>query len=183
MSLIGNTLLNEIVNELGIQSPRQVLRLLEQNIRTALKQDLNTNNDGMDFSICFIKNLEDNKILLRFAGAKQSCYYFDEKGELVVLRGTRRSIGGKNYTNSPAPFEEHEVILPKGTCIYMFTDGFIDQNGRTQRRFGSKRLLEIITANKHLSMARQKEEVLATFNEYRGTADQRDDITLLGIKV
>jgi hypothetical protein len=65
--MIGNTLLNQIVNERGITRPAEVLNQLHDEIRQALKQDDEDakNRDGMDIVLCV---LHRNINVLEFAG-------------------------------------------------------------------------------------------------------------------
>jgi len=52
MSMIGNTLLNEIVNEKNIFRPCEILNRLNEGIIQALHQESRTQDDGMDISVC-----------------------------------------------------------------------------------------------------------------------------------
>ena len=54
MSMIGNSLLNEIVNEKGITQPAEVLQQLKLAVIKSLKQtgEAGTQKDGMDIALC-----------------------------------------------------------------------------------------------------------------------------------
>jgi serine phosphatase RsbU (regulator of sigma subunit)/streptogramin lyase len=186
MSLIGHTLLSDIVATVGLHAPEALLPTLEAALREALKQEQTGNADGMDIALCVVAPLEGGYKRLSFAGAKQSCYYAcPGDTALRQFKGTRRSLGGKTY-DLPAQQQEFELFeaeVPEGTVVYLFTDGVIDQNGRTQRRYGTKRLLASIEACLHLPLARQMEEIAAPYNAYRQLAEQRDDISLLLVKL
>ncbi|MCH8318738.1 MAG: hypothetical protein IIA88_09640, partial [Bacteroidetes bacterium] len=70
MSMIGNTLLNDIVNVKNIISPAPILNELHTGIKTSLHQDEKDtiSPDGMDISLCSI-DMKKNEI--QFAGAIQ----------------------------------------------------------------------------------------------------------------
>ncbi|HLC82304.1 MAG TPA: SpoIIE family protein phosphatase, partial [Bacteroidia bacterium] len=73
MSLIGNTLLNEIVNEKEIIDPSLILKRLHTEIVKALHQnsDRVQSKDGMEMSLCVI----DNKAkVIEYAGAMNPLY-------------------------------------------------------------------------------------------------------------
>ncbi|MBC7864340.1 MAG: tetratricopeptide repeat protein, partial [Bacteroidia bacterium] len=127
MSMLGVSLLNEIVNEKGIDNPAEILDLLRTRVITALKQEdlLNKNKDGMDISLLKI-NKEKNEITFSSAVNK---ILFWSAGELKIIRGDKQPIGlsaGKSIK-----FTNHVFPYKKGDLIYMMTDGFADQFGGT----------------------------------------------------
>ncbi len=68
MSMIGNNILNQIVNEKGITSPDEILNLLHKEIRKTLNQEeQNETKDGMDISLITF-NTETE---IEFAGAQR----------------------------------------------------------------------------------------------------------------
>ncbi len=183
MSLIGYRLLNEIVKVKGIRKPNQILDNLNKMVKKSLRQEKNRNNDGMDVCICSFERI-DNNTLVEFAGAKRPLYYYKKnKQELNYIKGARRSIGGTQVHRNLEEFANSEIILEKGDCVYLSTDGIIDQPAPSRIRFGSVRFRNIIdeVANEPLDV--QKMTIETTLENYRQTAEQRDDITLLGIKV
>ncbi len=73
MSMIGNSLLNEIVLEKKVVEPAKILSLLNEKIVESLRQEETENNDGMD--VCFISiDLKTKEIT--FSGAKTTFIYF-----------------------------------------------------------------------------------------------------------
>jgi len=57
MSMIGNTLLNEIVNEKKVYDPAEILEHLQKGVVNSLHQSdekIDSQDDGMDISICAI---------------------------------------------------------------------------------------------------------------------------------
>ena len=68
MSMIGNNILNQIVNEKGITSPAEILNNLHREIRKTLKQEIqNETKDGMDAAIITFNNETE----IEFAGAQR----------------------------------------------------------------------------------------------------------------
>jgi predicted ATPase/serine phosphatase RsbU (regulator of sigma subunit)/predicted Ser/Thr protein kinase len=181
MSMIANTLLDEIVNQKEITAPDQILEALHKGVRIALNQEVSNNNDGMDMGLCLIERKGDNT-LVSFAGAKNPLYYV-QQGEINLIEGDRRSIGGENNKNVN-PFTVHRLTLQKGDTFYLSTDGYIDQAGGLKRiAFTKKRLMDYIKENWQRTMAIQKVIFLNVLQEHQQGVTQRDDITLLGFKV
>ncbi len=179
MSMIGNNILNQIVNEKGVTSPDEVLYQLNYEIKKALKQNgTNETKDGMDIAlVCFDS---DNKIT--FSGAQRPLWIV-KNNEMEEIKANKYSIGGiQNEENKL--FEKHTITLTKNDSIFLFTDGFVDQFGGNEgKKFMSKRLKEILLANHHKSMKEQYAILENTLNDWRGNLEQVDDVLVIGIKV
>src|SRR5690606_9988777 len=92
MSMIGNTLLNQIVNELHIYEPEAILNRLDYEIIQTLKQyeEHNKQEDGMDISLVRYSK-KQNEIV--FAGAGQKLVVI-ENNEYQTYATSPFSIGG-----------------------------------------------------------------------------------------
>ncbi|MCP4215024.1 MAG: SpoIIE family protein phosphatase [bacterium] len=95
------------------------------------------------------------------------------------IKGDRKSIGGKQNNRM---FSRHEIPLDTEKTIYLTSDGFVDQNDEENRKFSSRRFKQLLEANAHLDMPAQKEALLEELKSHRGKDEQRDDITILGIR-
>lgn len=184
MSLIGTSLLNEIIMEKSVTDPGIALNLLSEKVMKALHQneDRVSAQDGMDIALAVIDEKAD---LLMFAGANNSLYYTNIAGELHEIKGDRQPIGF--YVDKHQPFRVHTVSLADVTNIYMFTDGYADQfcgNAGTQfgKKFKYSRLKTTLGNVQNLNTLQQKEYLQRTFEEWKGNMFQVDDVMVLGIK-
>jgi serine phosphatase RsbU (regulator of sigma subunit)/uncharacterized protein HemY len=183
MSLIGYRSLNEIVIEKKIHSPAEILSRLDHSIRTALKQEANLLMDGMDLSICLIEK-KDNQSKVVFSGAKRPLIYFKHQAiETILLKGIQRGIGGILKSQIGLPFINVELILNSGDMLYLFTDGLVDQNDKSRKKFGLHNLMNILQSIGNLPVDDQYNTILDYLNDHMNNCDQRDDITLVGIKI
>jgi serine phosphatase RsbU (regulator of sigma subunit) len=183
MSMIGNTLLNETINEKHIFDPARVITLLHQKIRSDLRQAETNNSDGMDMSLCVIEPLANDEFKLVFSGAKRPLYYVHQ-GEFNQLKADRFSIGGEVYEDERERiFTNKELILSKGDALYMMTDGFGDTPDDERRRFGSRNIKKMIKENVALPMQRQKTVFEDTLTKHQGSQEARDDVTMLGLRL
>ncbi len=183
MSMIGSRLLSEIVNDRQILETDQILEALHQGVWTTLKQDKTENNDGMDVCLCKIDISNENKIKVCFSGAKRPLFYIEEgETEMKQIKGTRRTIGGIRSKNSEA-FEKHTIVLDKGTMLYLTTDGLIDQNSPKRLRFGTPRFLKLLENIHSYDLTKQQTAIENELQSHQGTELQRDDITIMGIKL
>lgn len=187
MSMIGNTLMNKIVKEKQIHQPAQILEELDEEIKIALHQDISKNNDGMDVSLCLIEGLlEGNeKVRITFSGAKNKLF-FTQNGEIHKIKGTRRSIGGNisEKNDKSVLFEDHCIELEKGNYLYMGSDGFFDQPDERRKKFGMKKFVKILEDNQSLNLIGQRDKLLEELQNFNPQDHaQRDDITILGVRI
>jgi serine phosphatase RsbU (regulator of sigma subunit) len=178
--MIGNSHLNEIVIEKQVTDPAKILTLLNEKIIDSLRQNETENQDGMD--VCFISiNLDSN--LITFSGAKRPLYIYNGKtSEFDEIKGDRISIGGVKK-NANEEFNNHIIEVSKGDILYLSSDGLTDQNNSERKRFGRNKLKEIIINNVAEPMEVQKGIIEEALHEFQQDEEQRDDITLIGIKI
>lgn len=179
MSMIGNTLLNEIVNERKITSPGEIAKLLDQKIVHALHQHSESGQyDGMDISICCI---DKEKKEIHYTGAHHSMYIYDE--HLQKIKGDPYSIGGAQHLNSKK-FTSRTIAYKQSMRLYLLTDGYCDQSGGEERkRFTSRKFENLLEEIQSMNMMQQQLKLEATFDEWKGSTKQRDDVLVVGIAV
>jgi serine phosphatase RsbU (regulator of sigma subunit) len=185
MSMIGNTLLNEILNEKQIYECDGILNQLHTEVRAALKQDIahNTTNDGMDIALC---RIDLDTLELQYAGANRALYIFrqhTEGYEFIEVKPNKFSIGGFQ-AETTRQFNAHTIQLKQGDTFYMFSDGYADQfGGAKNKKFMVKRLQAELLAVQHLPLSEQKLLVAKMLNDWKGNAEQVDDILMIGVRV
>jgi serine phosphatase RsbU (regulator of sigma subunit) len=178
MSMLGVTMLNEIVNGKHILEPDQIIENLRQGIIKSLKQvaEEDSIKDGMDIAVCVV---DFDKNILWYAGANSPLYHV-RGGELTHYRADKMPVA-IHYRMEP--FTLHRIDLQKGDAFYIFSDGFADQfGGPNQKKFMSMQLRETLAAMSGMPMLKQGERLNEIFEEWRGDSPQIDDVTLIGVK-
>ncbi|WP_299459249.1 tetratricopeptide repeat protein [uncultured Microscilla sp.] len=203
MSMIGSRLLNEIVNEQGVTEADEILNLLHDKVRVALKQDETQTHDGMDMSLVVI---DKDKQIMQFAGAKNPLYMVqvpriagekwhdsssgkpeDSGLALQTVKGDIMSIGGFQIFDE-IKFKKTIInISPKkfeSTTFYMFSDGFQDQFGGIKgKKFMVKRFRKLLFEINNKPIDRQKQLLEETLNDWMDGHAQVDDILVMGIRL
>ena len=182
MSLVGNSLMRETIKNNKVFNPAEILTQLNLGIKTALKQESTGNNDGMDAAMARIQQTGDSTFNILFGGAKNPLVIVRSNGELDVVKGSRFSIGGAKLRKEKV-FEQQEFTLHSGDQIYLFSDGYADQNGPDREKFGRDNMLKLIQKNANLGLPDQQQYLEEALTSHMKNADQRDDITLIGIKL
>lgn len=182
MSMIGVRLLSYLVNEKNINLPSEILEQMNISVKLALQQKLSGNKDGMDISLIRLENTPDNKTKIIFSGAKQSLFIYSKKDNKInKIRGDIKTIGG--YFDDDIPFTNKKFTCEKGDIIYLLSDGIIDQNSVNGKKIGTSGFKNILSEIAELPLKEQKESIIEILNKHKKNTNQRDDITILGIKI
>jgi len=180
MSMIGSTLLQDIITRQRITKPSEVLKMLDRQIFSTLNQniELGVSNDGMDMVIC---EIDIKKRYIRFASAMRPVILVLD-GEPLYVKGNRCSVGGESVIEKY--FDDQEYYLNSGDSIYLFSDGLPDQFGGTDgKKMKIARLKKLIEDVNNLSLPGQKEVISKFYEEWKGDYDQVDDILMIGVRL
>lgn len=179
MTVIGNSLLNQIINENHIYNPAEILFELDDKLTETLKQqDEGNTNYGMDLAICKIDR-SNRKVV--FSGAKRPLYFVHD-GQLRDYKGDNMSIG--DMSGREKHFSEHEINYMPGDIFYLFSDGFADQFGvSVDKKYMSKRFRLLIQTIQKQSMEKQGQSLELEMNRWMGQNEQTDDMLVLGFRL
>jgi serine phosphatase RsbU (regulator of sigma subunit) len=182
MSVMGTTLLNQIVNVQGVVHPASILTLLNKEVKAILKQnntsDRSNREDGIEMGIVC---LDLNKRVMQFAGANRPLYYYNRKNQTIEsIKGDKKPVGGST-PGSNHLYLSHELYSKYTGPYYLTTDGIIDQfGGPDGRKFLNSRLLTTLNSIHALDFQEQHERIRQVFLDWKGYFEQVDDILLMG---
>ncbi|MDJ0835238.1 MAG: AAA family ATPase [Acidobacteriota bacterium] len=186
MSMIGNTLLNQIVKENGILEPNLILTMLSQGVRRVLHQEGDSvyAGDGMELALCRIRR---DMSSVTFAGARRPLFVTrpipgKDLQELLIYKGDRNPVGGRPRRKA-GDFSNHEIHLRGGETLYLTTDGFVDQPRKDGKKYGSRQFKALLSSLAASSMDAQKNKLISELTASRIHKWQRDDITIIGIRL
>ena len=183
MSMIGNTLLNEIIIKNKITDPAEILKTLNSEVVKTLKKEDSSDefdNEGMDISLCCI-DTKNNQA--KISCANQDVYYIQD-GILHTIEGQIFSIGRECKETKNLKFTTTIINLTNPTYIYMMSDGFQDQFGGTNnKKFQINQLKELIVKNHKASMPDQYKVFQNKLDNWKGDNELTDDILVVGFKL
>jgi len=178
MSMIGNNLLNKVVNEKAVTSPNKILTEIDAELRKTLKKEENVDSkDGMDVALLSFSGDTE----MEYAGANRPLWIIRD-GKLEETKATKISIGGDRF-GQQIEFVNHLVKLKKGDTVYIASDGFADQFNNNDKKLMTKRFKEILLGIQHLPMVEQEKYLDEFIDKWRGALEQTDDILVIGIRV
>ncbi|MBN2680896.1 MAG: tetratricopeptide repeat protein [Bacteroidales bacterium] len=193
MSMLGISLLNEIVNENNKNQPNEILNHLRRQVIASLAQSGNKQKlgDGMDISVCCINKKE---LKLQYAGANNPVYVIKKNNDLadinshciVELKPDKMPVG--SHIKQDIPFNCTEIKIEENDSVFLFTDGYVDQFGGQNKRLGGRKymhktfkaaLLEI----SELPFSKQEEIIAGNFYNWKSFYEQTDDVLVMGVKI
>lgn len=179
LSVVGNSLLTQIVNERKITDPGEILDSLHEEMVNMLNQRNTESTDGMDVSICSV-DLENLK--LRYAGANRPLWII-RNNELITFSPNKFPVGGLQISHEEN-FASHEFQLEKGDSFYLFSDGYADQfGGEAGKKLMTKKFKEILLSIQDKSMSDQREHLMTYLQGWKGEHEQVDDVLVIGAKM
>ena len=203
MSMLGVSFLNQIIRVEKNLTANKILNILRKNVIFALKQKglIAEQKDGMDMSLCIIDTVT-NKI--EFAGANNPLYIVTKQNSIDIKddsciklnEGLLPEDNGFNLFEVKADkmpiaiyakmdeFENKEIQLQKGDCIYMFSDGYADQFGGPKgKKFKYKPFKRLILGNSQMPMHEQSAILEKEFTDWHNGFEQIDDVVIVGIRI
>jgi len=181
MSIVGHNLLNKAVDEIKNTTASEVLNHINKGLSETLKQTSEDESvkDGMDISIGLI---DFKKRELLFAGAYNPLYLVRNKA-LQEIEGDNISIGAYSEDKTKI-YSNHKILLEKGDCIYLFSDGFADQfGGPSGKKFKYNNFKSLLVEVSDRSMEEQRMIMNGRFESWKGSLEQVDDIMVIGIRI
>ena len=179
MSLLGITLLNEIVNIQGITQSDAIVTRLRERVILSLQQgrkDVPT-SDGLDISLCV---LDTKRRVFQFTGGMHNIVLIRNK-QLEEIKADRFSVCILGSTEGSFTMKEFE--FKEGDILYMFSDGYQDQfGGNFDKKFLRTHFYMALLEVHELPMNKQKELLERKLTDWMKDEIQTDDITVMGIR-
>lgn len=178
MSMLGITMLHEIVNEKDFTRSDEILNELRQNIARTLKQEgkPGEQKDGMDM-VMLIYDRTTRK--MEFSGANNPMYIIRD-GEMIEYKGNNMPVA---YYDNMTDFTRHTIQMKQGDRVYLFTDGFPDQfGGPNGKKFMYKPFKALLLEVHERPMEEQERILKMVFDEWKGNLDQIDDVLVMGLR-
>ena len=200
MSVMGMSLLKEIVQKEYLTHPGVVLRKLRKEIILSLGQKgvSGEQRDGMDIALIEI-NHEERQV--QYAGAYNSLYLVrtrDRNAPDIEGMKVMEGEGESRYVLYDIPADKMPIAYYErmdkfvtqmfsyqpGDQLYLFTDGYADQfGGEHGKKFKYKPFKRLILANAAMDMQDQNQVLANTLDTWMESFDQVDDICMMGVKL
>lgn len=179
MSVLGNSLLREIIIKRELTEPSQILQQLDEELYLALNSNGNGEDykEGMDLSLLVFNNQTRS---VKFAGAMRPLVIVNGNG-LKEIKGSRFPIG--SFVVSEKHFEQTELTLDPADQLFVFSDGFADQfGGEKGKKFNKKRFYELLETSSDMIGEEKEAYFEYALRNWKQDEEQTDDILIVGIR-
>jgi serine phosphatase RsbU (regulator of sigma subunit) len=179
MSMLGITMLHEIVNEKKVMHSEEILNQLRLSIARTLKQEgkIGEQKDGIDMALMIY---DTDRRKLEFSGANNPLYII-RNGEMLEYKGNNMPVA---YYEKMSDFTRYTIEMKQGDRVYMFTDGFPDQFGGPQgKKFKYRPFKDLLLEVHERPMEEQQRILNLIFDEWKGDLTQIDDVLVIGLRL
>ncbi|GAB1371601.1 hypothetical protein MASR1M45_16630 [Candidatus Kapaibacterium sp.] len=177
LAVIANSVLDDAIISKQLTDTAKILNHMNRKVTEVLNQKLVENKirDGMEVAIIAIY-----KDKIQFSGAGRPLYIFNETME--IIKTDKRGIAGSSSDTSYT-FSSVELQKNCNQTFYLTSDGFADQMNENSKKYSTKRFVELL--NKISSKPFNEQQVMLDyeFETHRGSREQIDDITIIGVRI
>jgi phosphoserine phosphatase RsbU/P len=179
MSMLGSSLLKQIIVENNVVDPSEILIQLNRRILEALRQSETSSHGGMDI---ILLSIDESKKKLTYTGANRPVLIIRNYEE-IYYRGDKTPIGGF-FPEENRRFTSNTIDIQQNDRIYLYTDGYADQFGGPEgKKLMSKKFKEILMNIHESSMDSQSQTLDNYLQNWRGKFEQVDDLLVIGIRI
>lgn len=181
LTFIGHNALRSALEKSKSLNPSQLLDLMNREVKITLGQnrDASELNDGMEIGLCVF---DPQTRVLEYAGAGTPLYVV-KSGILEEVKAAKCTVGSIQ-THITAPPVSHNVQLNAGDSFFLASDGIADQfGGPDGKKFQKERLRKMLSEIGTGDFAGAAKLVGEILQQWKGPAEQTDDMLLIGVKV
>ncbi len=180
LSILGINFLNEILQSGDNLKANRILNLMREKVMKSLNQTgtFAETKDSIDIGLCKVDLITGT---FQYSGANRPLLMV-RNGVLTEFKPDKMTIGVAALIETP--FTNNYVETMPGDSFYLFSDGYADQfGGISDKKFKHKHFKRLIESVAGLPMATQKEHILNKFIEWKGNAQQVDDVLVFGFQL
>ncbi len=130
-----------------------------------------------------VYHIPTNRMTFSCAGHTPMVIYRATSDSVELVKPQGMALGFDTGMVFNRQIQQHELGLRPGDRVVLYTDGVTDAVNRRGEKFGEKRLYRFIKENAWMSSKEFLSELIAELDDFRGRAEQVDDITLVTFRV
>ena len=151
-----------------------------ENVVASVNQQLCHSTDSNRFATFFLALYDDHERLLRYTNAGHNAPVLvraDDTVERLDAGGT--VVGAFEFVR----YEEAATNLRSGDLLVLFSDGISEAQNPLGEEYGEQRLIEFVTAHRHLSAGELRQAIFTEVDRWSGGQERGDDQTVVIVKV
>ncbi len=120
--------------------------------------------------------------MLHYSGARRNLVII-RNNTISELLGNKYPIAGWQIDPIRA-YTPHRIKIEPGDALYLYSDGYSDQFGGPKgKKFGKKRLHQLLTELSDLPMSQQFTELETAFADWKQELEQIDDVSIVAVRL
>jgi len=184
VTMIGQRLLDQIVNDQKVIDPKMILLQLDIMTANTLKEEEIEDEDAMEIGVFLVERKPDGKSKVVYSGAKRTALvYTDVDSEIKTLPYTDYIIGTGKSADRKVVFSNMEMSLMPKDAIYLFSPGATDILSYESKPLGETKLKDTLKQVAKLPMKQQQNILEATLDDHVQDAKPSHDITVIGLRI
>lgn len=177
VSVVCCNALTRSVKEFKVTDTGQILDKTRELVIETFAKSNSGIADGMDISLLCID--KQNKMVF-WSGANNPLWYI-QGNDFKQIKANKQPIG---KCDNQVPFTTHQIEYTDNTIFYLFTDELADQfGGPNGKKFKYKQFAELLSSIHDRPLQEQADTINRTFETWKTSLDQVDDICVVGLKL
>lgn len=157
------------------QSPKDILIEVNKQIHNRI--------DKKSFITTIVALFDLEKMTVKICRAGHNPAIYSVNGKLNILKNKGIGLGLESENIFDIHLEETEIKISNDNVFVFYSDGLTEAMNKNHEEFGTEKFLEIIESNRHNSCSSIQKEIINSVSDFRGEAEQNDDITLVVTKI
>ena len=157
------------------KSPADILREANKQIYSQIERK------SFITMVAAIFDTENNSVKIARAGHNPVLHY--SRGKVDILQSKGLGLGLEVENLFDKYLEEKEYKTENGDLFLFYSDGLNESMNVNKEELGLENVIEILKSNSNLPAAGIQNEIIKNVNNFRGGAEQNDDITFAVVKI
>ncbi len=156
-------------------SPKEILIEVNKQIHQKI--------DRKSFITTIVALFDLEKMTVKICRAGHNPVIYSVNGKLKLLKNKGMGLGLESEKYFDDNLEETELDISPDNMFVFYSDGLTEAMNKNREEFGTEKILEIINGHRGFACSLIQDEIISSVADFRGSAEQNDDITLVITKI
>ena len=157
------------------RSPRDILIEINRNLYVSMEKDW--------FVTITLALFDLEKNIVRVCRAGHAPLLTASNGTVSAYRTQGIGVGLEKGTIFDKTLVEEEILLSSGKIFAFYSDGITEAINEKEEFFGEDKLADLLKGKTNLPSTILMDEIWESLKQFRGKAEQNDDMTMVLVKV
>ncbi len=154
-----------------------------KDILIEVNKQIHNKIDKRSFITTIVALFDLEKMTVKICRAGHNPVIYSVNGKLHLLKNKGMGLGLESAKYFDEHLEETEINIANDNVFVFYSDGLTEAMNKNREEFGTDKIIEIIDINRQHSCSLIQKEIINSVDNFRGNAEQNDDITLVITKI